>query len=60
MQPGGWNAPQGQPNKPNNPYVPVQQGQQSPGFVQRQPQQQLASNFDFNRISEMPTKYPRL
>lgn len=59
MQQGGWNAPQGQPNRPNNPYVPVQQGLQSPGFGQRQPQQ-LATNFDFNKISEMPTKYPRL
>lgn len=57
----GWNQPQGQQNRPNNPYVPLQQNQQSPGFGagQRQPQQ-LAVNFDFNHISEMPTKYPRV
>lgn len=57
---GARNQPQGQPNRPNNPYIPLQQNQQSPGFGGNQrPPQQLAANFDFNHISEMPSKYPR-
>lgn len=47
---GGWN------NQPRN-----QLGQQGPNqFGQNnQRQQQVAQTFDFNRISEMPSKYPR-
>lgn len=54
---GGWNQiPQGQPNQgfngQNQNYNP-QQGQ-----GQRQGNQGF-QNFDFNRIGDVPSKYPR-
>lgn len=61
MQQGGWNQgfqnqqnqnlaqnPQNQPN-----YMMNQQGMQRPGGSTGM------QNFDFNKISSMPSKYPR-
>lgn len=54
---GGWNQiPQGQPNQGFNPQAQNYNNQQGQG--QRQGNQNL-QGFDFNRIAEMPSKYPR-
>lgn len=57
MQQGGWNqrpnqgqGQMGQPGQQNQPMRPANQNQGG---------NQKGANFDFNRISEMPSKYPR-
>lgn len=56
----GWNQVPQNPNQMNNRMVmPVNQNPNQNQRPMQGGQQGMMQSFDFNRISEMPSKYPR-